>query len=144
MHFYYHYKISTKCYHNQYSRTNIMRIVLSSLFNFNRRDIALLTKRMWYTHNVAKDVPGNFVIDGKRTSVKILTCTNEFLKLKTRRTRISIEALNESIIKSLIYIAMDQTKTMMNCMDNKRWICDYNNIHTLVFGHHSLNSLNAK
>lgn len=37
---------------------------------------------------------------------------------------------------------MDQTKTMMTCIDNKTWIGD-NNIHTLAFGYHSINSLNA-
>ena len=32
---------------------------------------------------------------------------------------------------------MEQTKTLMTCMDNKRWIFDYN-VHTLAFGHHQL------
>ena len=29
---------------------------------------------------------------------------------------------------------MEQTKTLMTCTDNKRWICD-DNVHTLAFGH---------
>ena len=62
-----------------------MRIVLSSLFNFNRRDIALLTKRMWYTHNVAKDVPGNFVIDGKRTSVINIDLYKRILEVENKK-----------------------------------------------------------
>ena len=112
-----------------------------SLLNYDKTDIVLLTKNA--VHNAAKGVPNNLAIHRKKTSVKILTCTNDFLKLRTRRTRLSIAALYESMIRTLKCITMDQIKTMMTCMDNKRWICN-NNIHTLAFGYHTLSSLNAK
>ena len=34
----------------------------------------------------------------------------------------------------------EQTKTLMTCTDNKRWILD-DNVHTLVFGHYRLKDL---
>ena len=36
-------------------------------------------------------------------------------------------------------ITMEQTKTLMTCTDNKRWICD-DNIHTLAFGQYKLSN----
>ena len=34
----------------------------------------------------------------------------------------------------------EQTKTLMTCTDNKRWILD-DNVHTLAFGHFVLKSM---
>ena len=34
----------------------------------------------------------------------------------------------------------EQTKTLMTCTDNKRWILD-DNVHTLAFGHYRLKDL---
>ena len=111
-----------------------------SLLNIDKTDIVLLTKNA--VHNAAKGVPNNLVIHRKKTTVEILTCIDEFLKSTTRRMRLSIAALHESIIRTLKCITIDQTKTIMTCIDNKRWICN-NNSHTLAFGYHSINSINA-
>ena len=34
----------------------------------------------------------------------------------------------------------EQTKTLMTCADNKRWILD-DNVHTLAFGHYRLKDM---
>ena len=34
----------------------------------------------------------------------------------------------------------EQTKTLMTCTDNKRWILD-DNVHTLAFGHYKLKNM---
>ena len=37
-------------------------------------------------------------------------------------------------------ITKEQTKTLMTCTDNKRWILD-DNMHTLAFGYYGLKSI---
>ena len=37
----------------------------------------------------------------------------------------------------------EQTKTLMTCTDNKRWILD-DNIHTLAFGHYRLKDMKRR
>ena len=37
----------------------------------------------------------------------------------------------------------EQTKTLMTCTDNKRWILD-DNVHTLAFGHYRLKDMKRR
>ena len=83
-------------------------------------------------HNAAKGVPRNVVIDGERISVKHIDLYK----------RVVEDAVIEGSFKRINNQAFDistkeQTKTLMTCTDNKRWILD-DNVHTVAFGHYRL------
>ena len=91
-------------------------------------------------HNAAKGVPRNVVIDGERMSVKNIDLYKRVLEVEKKG-----DAVIEGSFKRINNQAFDistkeQTKTLMTCTDNKRWILD-DNVHTLAFGHYRLKDL---
>ena len=88
-------------------------------------------------HNAAKGVPRNVMIDGNRTSVKNIDLYRRVLEAENKKDAV-IDGTFKRINNQKFEIStMEQTKTLMTCTDNKRWICD-DNIHTLAFGHYRL------
>ena len=88
-------------------------------------------------HNAAKGVPRNVVIDGKRTSVKNIDLYRRVLKAGGKKDAVIDGTFKRINNQAFTINTMEQTKTLMTCTDNKRWICD-DNIHTLAFGHYKL------
>ena len=103
-------------------------------------------------HNAAKEVPRNVVIDGERMSVKNIDLYKRVLEAEKKEDaviegsfkRINNQAFNIStkgINNQAFNISTkEQTKTLMTCTDNKRWILD-DNVHTLAFGHYRLKDM---
>ena len=84
-------------------------------------------------HNAGKGVLRNVVIDGSRMSVKNIELYKCVLEANNKRDAV-IEGTFKRINNQAFKIStMEQTKTLMTCTDNKRWICD-DTIHKLVFG----------
>ena len=80
-------------------------------------------------HNAAKGVPRNVVIDGARMSVKNIDLYKRVLEAEKKE-----DAVMEGSFKRINNQAFDistkeQTKTLMTCTDNKRWILDDNVTH---------------
>ena len=91
-------------------------------------------------HNAAKGIPRNVVIDGERMSVKNIELYKRVLEAEKKE-----DAVIEGSFKRINNQAFDistkeQTKTLMTCTDNKRWILD-DNVHTLAFGHYRLKDM---
>ena len=83
-------------------------------------------------HNAAKGVPRNVVIDGERMSVKNIELYKRVLEAEKKG-----DAVIEGIFKRINNQGFDistkeQTKTLMTCTDNKRWILE-DNVQTLAF-----------
>ena len=85
-------------------------------------------------HNAAKGVPRNVMTDGKRTSVKNIKLYKRVLEANSKKDAIIDGTFKYINNQAFTISTMEQTKTLMICTDNKRWICD-DNIHTLAFGH---------
>ena len=86
-------------------------------------------------HNAAKGILRNVVIDGSRMSVKNIELYKRVLDAENKKDAV-IEGTFKRINNQAFTIStMEQTKTLMTCTDNKRWICD-DNVHTLVFSHY--------
>ena len=125
---------------------------LESFLNFNKKlpgpifkdEFVGLRPKMYclidekhVVHNAAKGVPRNVVIDGERMSVKNIELYKRVLEAEKKE-----DAVIEGTFKRINNQAFDistkeQTKTLMTCTDNKRWILD-DNVHTLAFGHYRL------
>ena len=94
-------------------------------------------------HNAAKGVPRNVAIDGKITNVKNIDLYKRVLETENKKDAV-IEGTFKRINNQKYTISiMEQTKTLMTCTDNKRWICD-DNVHTLAFGHYRLETSEHK
>ena len=92
------------------------------------------------THNAAKGVPRNVVIDGERMSVKNIELYKRVLEAEKKEDAV-IEGTFKRINNQGFDISTkEQTKTLMTCTDNKRWILD-DNVHTLAFGHYRLKGM---
>ena len=83
------------------------------------------------------------MIDGKRISVKIIELYKRVLEAEKKE-----DAVMEGSFKRINNQAFDistkeQTKTLMTCTDNKRWILD-DNANTLAFGHYRLKDMKRK
>ena len=86
-------------------------------------------------HNAAKGILRNVVIDGSRMSVKNIELYKRVLDAENKKDAV-IEGTFKRINNQAFTIStVKQTKTLMTCTDNKRWICD-DNVHTLVFSHY--------
>ena len=85
-------------------------------------------------HNAAKGVPRNVVIDGNRTSVKNISLYKRVLEAENKNDAVIDGTFKRINNQKYTISTIEQTKTLMTCTDNKRWICD-NNIYTQVFGH---------
>ena len=88
-------------------------------------------------HNATKDVPRNVMIDGKRMSVKNIDLYKRVLEASSKKDAVIDGTFKRINNQKYTISTMEQTKTLMTCTDNKRWICD-DNIHTLTFGHYKL------
>ena len=91
-------------------------------------------------HNAAKGIPRNVVIDGERMNVKNINLYKCVLEAESKKDAV-IEGTFKLINNQGFDISTkEQTKTLMTCTDNKRWILD-DNVHTLAFGHYQLSSV---
>ena len=91
-------------------------------------------------HNVAKGVPQNVVIDGERMSVKNIELYKRVLEAEKKGDTV-IEGSFKRINNQVFALSTkEQTKTLMTCTDNKKWILD-DNVHTLAFSHYRLFSV---
>ena len=91
-------------------------------------------------HNAAKGVPRNVVIDCERMSVKNIELYKRVFEAEKKE-----DAVIEGSFKRINNQAFDistkeQTKTLMTCTDNKRWILD-DNVNTLAFNHYRLKDM---
>ena len=90
-------------------------------------------------HTAVKGVPRN-VIDGERMIIKNIDLYKRVLEAEKKR-----DAVIEGSFKRINNQAFDistkeQTKTLMTCTDNKRWILD-DNVHTLAFSYYRLKDM---
>ena len=91
-------------------------------------------------HNTAKGIPHNVVMDDERMSVKNIDLYKRALESEKKRDAV-IEGSFKRINNQRFDISTkEQTKTLMICTDNKRWILD-DNVHTLTFGHYRLKDM---
>ena len=88
-------------------------------------------------HNAAKGVPRNVMIDGKRTNVKSIELYKRVLEAENKNDAVIDGTFKRINNQKFTISTMEQTKTLMTCTDNKRWICD-DNIHTVAFGQYRL------
>ena len=88
-------------------------------------------------HNAAKRIPRNVVIDGERMSVKNIELFKRVLEAESKNNAVIDGTFKRINNHGFAISTKEQTKTLMTCTDNKRWILDYN-VHSLVFGHHRL------
>ena len=88
-------------------------------------------------HNAAKGVPRNVVIDGSRMSVKYIELYKRVLEAGSKKDAVIDGTFKYINNQKFTISTMEQTKTLMICTDNKRWICD-DNIHILAFSHYWL------
>ena len=102
-----------------------------------RPKIYCLVDEKHVIHNAAKGVPRNGTINGERMSVKNIELYKGVLEAEIKK-----DAVIESTFKRINNQGFDistkeQTKTLMTCTDNKRWILD-DNFYTLASGHYRL------
>ena len=88
-------------------------------------------------HNAAKGVPRNVIIDGERMSVKNIDLFKHVLEAESKKDGVFDGNFKRVNNQGFAISTMEQTKTLMTCTENKRWILD-NNVHTLAFGHYRL------
>ena len=88
-------------------------------------------------HNVAKGVPRNVVIDGERMSVKNIDLYKRVLEAESKKDVMMDGSFKRTNNQGFVFNTIEQTKTLMTCTNNKRWILN-DNVHTLVFGHYRL------
>ena len=91
-------------------------------------------------HNAAKGVPRNVVIDGEKMSVKNIDLYKRVLEAEKKGDALIEDSFNRINNQGLDISTKEQTKTLMTCTDNKRWILD-DNVHTLAFGHYRLKNM---
>ena len=91
-------------------------------------------------HNAAKDVSRNMVIVGENMSLKNIKLYKRVLEAE-KKGDVVIEGSFKRINNQRFDVSTkEQTKTLMTCTDNKRWILD-DNVHTLTFGHYRLKNM---
>ena len=109
--------------------------------HFDQKCIAWWMKNVVY--NAAKGVPRNVVIDGKKTNVKNINLYRHVLEATSKNDAVIDGTFKRINNQKYTINTMEQTKTLMTCTDNKRWICD-DNVHTLAFGHYQLEATEHK
>ena len=85
-------------------------------------------------HNAAKGVPRNVMIDGSRMNVKNIDLYKRVLEAGSKKDAVIDGTFKRINNQTFTNSTMEQTKILMTCTDNKRWIYG-DNIHTLAFGH---------
>ena len=102
-----------------------------------RPNIYCLVDEKNVVHNAAKDVPWIVVIAGERMSMKNIDLYKGVLEAESKKDSM-VEGSFKLINNKGFTISMkEQTKTLMTCTDNKKWICD-DNVHTLAFSYYRL------
>ena len=91
-------------------------------------------------HNAAKGVPHNLVIDGERMSVKNIELYKRVLEAEKKEDAVIEGSFKRINNQAFDITTKEQTKTLMTCTDNKRWILD-DNVHTLAFGNYRLKDM---
>ena len=77
------------------------------------------------------------VIDGERMSVKNIDLYKRVLEAWSKKNVMMDGSFKRTNNQGFVINTMEQTKTLMTCIDNKRWILN-DNVHTLAFGHYWL------
>ena len=88
-------------------------------------------------HNAAKGVPRNVVIDGERMSVKNIKLYKRVLEAEKKGDAVIEGSFKRINNQGFDITTKEQTKTLMTCKDNKRWIL-VDNAHKLEFVHYRL------
>ena len=84
-------------------------------------------------HNAAKGVPWNVVIAGERMSVKNIDLYKCVLETESKKDSVIEGSFKRINNQGFVISTKEQTKTLMTCTDNNRWILN-DNVHTLAFG----------
>ena len=88
-------------------------------------------------HNAAKGIPRNVAIDGERMSVNNINLYKRVLEAEKKGDALIEGSFKRINNQGFDIITKEQTKTLITCTDNKRWILD-DNVQTLAFGHYLL------
>ena len=91
-------------------------------------------------HNVAKGVPRIVMIDGERMSVKNIELYKRVLGAEKKEDAVIEGSFKRINNEGFDINTKEQTKTLMPCTNNKRWILD-DNVHTLTFGYYRLKDM---
>ena len=83
-------------------------------------------------HNAAKDVLRNVATDGERMSVKNIELYKRVLETEKKEDAVIEGSFKRINNQGFDITTKEQTKTLMTCTFNKRWILD-DNVHTLTF-----------
>ena len=77
------------------------------------------------------------VIDGERMSVKSIELFKRALEAEMKGDEVIEGNFKHINNQGFDITTKEQTKTLMTCTDDKRWILD-DNVHKLAFGHFRL------
>ena len=91
-------------------------------------------------HNAAKGVPRNVVIDGERMSVKNIELYKRVVESEKKGDAVMEGSFKRINNQGFDISTKEQTKTLIICTDNKRWILD-DNANTLAFGYYRLKDM---
>ena len=91
-------------------------------------------------HNAAKGIPRNVAIDGERMSVKNINLYKRVLEAEKKGDALIEDSFKRINNQGFDITTKEQTKTLITCTDNKRWILD-DNVQTLAFGHYRLKNM---
>ena len=75
------------------------------------------------------------VIDGERMSVKNIDLYKRVLEAEKKEDAVMEGSFMRINSQGFDISTKEQTKTLMTCTDNKRWILD-DNMHTLAYGYY--------
>ena len=87
--------------------------------------------------NAAKGVTRNVIIDGERMSVKNIELYKHVLEAESSQNAVNEGSFKRINNRGFEISTKEQTKTLMACTDNKRWILD-DIVRTLAFGHYRM------
>ena len=86
-------------------------------------------------HNSAKGVPRNVAINGERMNVKNIDLYKGVLEAESKKDAVIESTFKRNNNQGFDISTKEQTKTLITCTDNKKWILD-DNFYTLAFGHY--------
>ena len=80
------------------------------------------------------------VIDGERMSMKNIELYKRVLEAKKKGDAVIDGSFKRINNQAFDISTKEQTKTLMTCTDNKRWILN-DNVYTLALGHYPLKNM---